>query len=265
MAAESNFSKAISDLTRGISLSHVWIYQAYHEITAKYKRTLLGSLWNTGSMVVTALSFSIVFGALFGQDLRTFFPFVMAGIIGFNMVSHLFSEAPDVYVANGGIISNHAGPFTYYTFESVTKNFFITLHGVVVFFVVVSILGVFKIPHWSILIGFPVVLLNMATWGAVVSLAAARFKDLRFLLPYLSQLVMFLSPIMFRPDQLPEQKQFIINFNPFYPLIEMIRSPLLGTYMPLKYVPMAAGVTVLGIVVWFFAFSAFRRRIAFWI
>ncbi|CAN1484367.1 hypothetical protein MCEMIH15_00004 [Caulobacteraceae bacterium] len=43
--------KAFADLSNGLGLSHVWVHQAYHVISAKYKRTVLGSLWISGAMV----------------------------------------------------------------------------------------------------------------------------------------------------------------------------------------------------------------------
>ncbi|ESQ80743.1 ABC transporter permease [Asticcacaulis sp. YBE204] len=265
MATNNQFFKAINDLRAGIGLSHVWLYQAYHDISAKYKRTLLGSFWNTGSMIAMSGSMAIVFGALFNQDLSVVFPWIMSGMIAFSLVGHVFNEAPEVYVQNGGIISNHAYPFTYYSFEAVTRNLFLFAHNLVVFYIILALLRVLTLPHWTIVPGMLIVVFNMLTWGALVSMVSARYKDLRFLLPYLSQLVMFMSPIMYRPSMIPAHKMFIVDYNPFYPFIEMVRSPMLGTFMPAKYWGMALGITVAGVLLWLLFFSLNRRRIPFWI
>ena len=182
------FSKAIKDLRGGIDLTHVWFYQAYHEISAKYKRTIFGSLWIVGSMVFMSIAFSIVSSALFGQNLADTVPYVMAGIMGFNLVGIIFGEAPEVFMSNAGIISNHAYPFTYYTFESVTKNFMVFFHNVVVLYIILALVQRLAIPHWSILLALPLVFINLFTWSSLVSMLSARFRDMRFFLPYLALL-----------------------------------------------------------------------------
>lgn len=259
------FSRAIKDLSGGLSLSHVWLYQAYHEISSKYKRTMLGSLWITGSMVFTSISFAIVFGALFGQSLADNLPRIMGGLIGFYLIGHILTEAPEVYMSNSPIIRNHAYPFTYYSFEAVTRNFFVFLHNIVILEIILVIVQKWAIPHWSLLIGLPLVLFNMFTWGSLVSMLAARYRDLRFLLPYLSMPIQFLTPIMYTVDQLKGMKLLLVELNPFYPFVEMIRSPMLGTMMPMQYWPMALIITAVGALLWMFFFSIMRKRIAFWV
>jgi ABC-type polysaccharide/polyol phosphate export permease len=259
------FSKAIKDLSGGIQLFHVWFYQAYHEISAKYKRTIFGSLWIVGSMVFMSIAFSLVSSALFGQNLADTLPYVMAGIMGFNLVGIIFGEAPEVYLSNAGIISNHAYPFTYYTLESVTKNFMIFFHNVIVLIIILVLVQKLAIPHWSIVIALPVVFLNLCTWGGLVSMLAARFRDIRFLLPYMATIVMFCTPIMFKADQLKGPRRLIVDLNPLYPFIEMLRAPLLGHAMPMQYWATALGITVAGIILWLVFFNAFRNRISFWV
>ncbi len=259
------FSKAIKDLSGGIKLWHVWFYQAYHEISAKYKRTALGSLWIVGSMVFMSVAFSIVTGAVFGQNLKDTLPYVMGGIMAFNLVSIVLTECPEVYISNSGIISNHAYPFTYYTLESTTKNFMVFAHNLVVFEIILAACQRLAIPHWSILIALPMVYVNLFTWGSLSSMMSARFRDMRFLLPFLTTVVMFCTPIMFRVEQFTGPKKLIVDLNPIYPFIEMIRSPLLGHTMALQYWATAGGITLLGAFLWLIFFSTFRNRISFWV
>lgn len=259
------FSKALNDLSGGLKLSHVWFYQAYHEISAKYKRTVFGSLWIVGSMTFLSLAFALVSSALFHEDLHELLPYVMGGIMAFNLVGMVLTDAPETYLSNAGIISNHAYPFTYYTLEAVTKGFMIFAHNVVVLIIALLLVQALHVPHWSILIALPVVFLNLCTWGSLVSMMSARFRDLRFLLPYLTTVVMFATPIMYRVHQLEGPKKLIVTLNPIYPFIEMLRSPLLGHGMELQYWGTAAIVTFVGIVLWLIFFNMFRNRISFWV
>lgn len=258
-------SSAFKDLKGGLSLAHVWLFQAYHDISAKYKRTILGPLWLAASMVFMSLSFSIVVGSLFGQDLRETLPYIMGGIMAFNLIGYAISEAPETYMSNSGIIKNHAYPFTYYTFEAVAKNVIMFFHNLVVFEIILAILGKMVIPHWSFILGLPVVVFNMFVWGSLISLLSSRYRDLRYLIPYLAGVLMFMTPIMYRVDQLQGGKLLIVHLNPIYPFVEMLRSPLLGGAMPVDYWPMAGIVSVVGFLLWMLFFSLFRKRIPFWV
>jgi ABC-2 type transport system permease protein/lipopolysaccharide transport system permease protein len=274
-------SKAIDDLRRGWSLNHVWTYQAYHEVSSKYKRTVFGPLWLCGSMIFMSLSFAIVFGALWGTNLRDTLPYIMSGILAYNAISYILIEAPETYMFNSGIIRNHAYPFTYYTFEAIAKNIIQMGYNIIAFELVMVALQFLPhgaaqgqalstteplvIPHWSFIIGLPMVCLNMFTWGALVSLLSSRFRDMRFLIPYVSTVVMFMMPIMYRKEQLKGMKLLFVELNPMYPFVEMLRSPLRGEAMPLDMWPMAIGVSVVGIILWIIFFAAFRKRIPFWV
>lgn len=259
------YSKALKDLSAGFNLSHVWIYQAYHEISAKYKRTVLGSLWIAGSMVFTSLAFAIVFGAIFNQSLQDNLPYIMGGLMSYGLIAATLTEGPDIYLSNSGIISNHAYPFTYYNFEWAFKNLLLFGHNLIVFELTLIILQRLVVPHWSVIIGLPFVMINVFTWGGLASLVASRYRDLRFLMPYISQLLMFMTPVTYHASIMTGVRRYIVDCNPIFPFVEMIRGPLLGYAMPMQYWPMAVGVTVVGLVLWFLFFSMFRKRIAFWI
>jgi len=117
--------KAFADLSNGLGLSHVWVRQAYHAISAKYKRMVLGSLWISGAMVASSVSMAIVFGGIFGQVLKVALPLIMAGLLTYAMIVFPLSEAPEApeaFVGNSTIIVNYAYPFTYFIFEAVCDH-----------------------------------------------------------------------------------------------------------------------------------------------
>jgi ABC-type polysaccharide/polyol phosphate export permease len=257
-------SKTLKDLVGGLSLWHVWAFQAYHEVSARYRRTAMGSLWIAGQMVFTSIAYALVFSGLSGAILSDTLPWIMGGVLCFTVVSAVLTESPEVFLSNSGIISNNAFPFTYYTFEHAAKIFILFLHNLVVFEIVMGLVGALVVPHWSIIIGLLLVWFNVCAWGSMVSMIAARYRDLRFLLPYTSTLLLFLSPVIWRPEQM-QTHSLLVNLNPFYPFIEMLRSPLLGVAMPAKYWLMASIVSLLGVVLWVLVFGSFRKRIPFWV
>jgi len=262
----TGFAKALNDLKRGYSLHNVWIYQAYHEISAKYKHTVLGSFWIAGGMVTTSLALALVFGVLQGQNLKTALPFVMGGILAYGLVGFMFTDAPEIFMGAGGTIKNHAYPFTYFIFEGVTKSFLIFLHNLIVYFIAVALMGAFVVPNWTLLPGLAIGLATMFFWGTFFAMMASRFRDLRFMMPYISQILFFTTPIFWRPDaSLKGAKALVINANPIYGLVEIIRSPLLGQSPPKICWVLSLAALGTGVIAWAIVFGAFRRRIPFWV
>lgn len=260
------FSGAINDLTRGVSLYHVWVHQAYHEISAKYKRTFLGSLWIAGGMVATALALSIVIGGIQGQSLPDTLPYVMCGILSYGLTGYILAEAPEVLMSSGFIIKNHAYPYTYYAFESITRTFFVFLHNLIAFYITLAILFRLAVPHWSIILALPLVYMNSFVWGTLASMVSARFRDMRFMLPFMSQIVFFMTPVFWHADSVKAGwRSALINFNPFYGLMEIVRSPLLGHGAPLVCWELSFSSLAVGLVLWLFFFGTFRGKIAFWV
>ncbi|MGN6366225.1 ABC transporter permease [Asticcacaulis taihuensis] len=257
--------KAIKDFKNGWSLYYVWVYQAYHDITAKYKRTVLGTFWIAGTMVITSVSLALIFGALFHQKLQVALPYVMAGILVFGMASYVFYDGAEMFMNSGGIIKNHAYPFTFYAFHTICKSFFMFLHNLVVYWIFMVLIGAFAIPHWSILLAIPVVFLFIFSWGMLAGMLAARFRDMRIMLPYLGQLFSMLTPIFWRTDTLSGPILLAVNLNPIFDIVQIVRMPLLGSMASPVMWELSLIYTALGILLWVLLFSMFRRRIPFWV
>lgn len=138
----------------------------------------------------------------------------------------------------------------------------------VVYYLFMGIIGAIKLPHWTILPGLFVVYLNINVWGFLAAMAAARFKDIRFLLPFIGQIIFYITPVFWNPGPMAAAHGIggaFLKYNPFGALVEVARQPLLGQSASADQWIVALGLTVVGIVTLTASFVAFRRRIAFWI
>lgn len=259
-----DFNKAYRDLIAGTKLYPVWLFQAYHELSSKYKRTFLGSLWIAGQFMATSLAITFVFGGLMGRSLAESLPYIMGGILAYSFVSLPLHEAVEAFVGAANRIRNHAYPFTYYIYETIAKAFMQMAHNAVVYMIFVIAVGGFKIPHWSLVITLPIVLLTLFFWSMITAIAAARFRDLRFTAPFIGSIFFFLTPVFWRVDEMGSGRSAILQYNPFYGLVEFIRSPLMGKMPPAICWHLTLLTLVIGVALWLFVFPAYRRRIPFW-
>jgi ABC-type polysaccharide/polyol phosphate export permease len=257
-------NKTFKDLMDGLRLYPVWLHQAYHSLVVKYKRTILGTLWIAGNFVFTSLAITLVFGTLFHQDLKTFLPYSMLGNLVGTTCLWMISEAPDMFIYSGGIIKNHAYPFTYFAFESVARVLMLLAHNFIVFYFFMLVNGTLCVPHWTFIPGLILITISMLTWGSLLGMFAARFRDLRFLLPNIANLLFFLTPIYWRVDMLGP-KEWIAELNPIYNLVSILRQPLLGLQATSGNWLYAIGIAATGTILWLIFFTIYRRRIPFWV
>ncbi len=262
----AQMSLALRDLIRGLKLWHVWLFLAWQDVISKYRRSILGPLWIAGGMVATSLAISISWGAVSGQPLHDFLPYAMGGILVWtHFVGILVSEAPELFVAAQGSIRNSAFPFMFYVLRFTARSIIVFAHNLVVFWLMTLLVGNPHLPNWEILPGLMVLTLIVLALAPVIGMLSARYRDLRFMLPFLAQILFFLTPIFWHPDTLKGAKLAIIDYNPLYYLLEIVRTPLLGQAVPGHIWAAALGILVLSFLIWLFAFSVARRRIAFWI
>jgi ABC-2 type transport system permease protein/lipopolysaccharide transport system permease protein len=97
-----------------------------------------------------------------------------------------------------------------------------------------------------------------------MGMMAARYRDLRFLLPSLSMLFFFLTPIYWQVNMLGP-KAWIAKVNPLYNMVNLLRQPLLGTMADKDSWIYCICFCLLGFIGWLTVFSLFRRRIPFWV
>ena len=120
---------------------------------------------------------------------------------------------------------------------------------------------------WTSLLAIPgIVLLFVNGFWLVGALAflGARFRDVELIVRNLLQLAFFFTPVFWNHEVIPTTRRYIVDYNPFYYLIEIIRSPLLGKIPEPKEYVVVLLVTVMGYIVTVAVYLRMRRRLAFY-
>ena len=108
--------------------------------------------------------------------------------------------------------------------------------------------------------GLAVVLLNVAWVGTLAGIISARFRDVPQIVGAMMQFSMFMTPVFWKPDQVG-RRHMLLELNPFYYMLDIVRSPLLGGMMNPKTWPVLSIMAVLGWILAFSVFTGTRRRI----
>jgi lipopolysaccharide transport system permease protein len=112
--------------------------------------------------------------------------------------------------------------------------------------------------------GFILVTLNVALGSISIGMASARFRDIPQLILSVVQIAFFMTPVMWKPELLGD-RTYIVELNPFYHMIEVMRAPLLGKPFPIDSYIALGLITVLNLLVATLFFRRFRSRIAYWV
>ncbi len=269
----SPLAKAFQDLRVGWGQRELWGHLGWQDIRQRYRRSLLGPIWITISMAVTAIALGILYAGLFGNPLEEQLPYILVGFIVWGFISGCVNEGSEVFIANEGLIKHLPSPISVHVYRLIWRQTLFFAHNLIVYAVM---LIVFPQPlTWRSLAAIPAFALIVAN-GAWVALLAGiistRFRDLTPITQSIVQLMFFLTPIVWIYDDLinspnPEvaERARLAEFNPFLHFIEIIRAPMLGADQQVRHWVVVLAITVVG---WFLALVVMRRyraRVAYWV
>ncbi|MBA3660189.1 MAG: ABC transporter permease [Gammaproteobacteria bacterium] len=262
------FQHALADIKDGFAQWRIWLMLAYQDIKLRYRRSVLGPFWLTLSMAITVYTMGFLYGKIFHQDLESYYPFLVAGMLSWSLISTIVMELTEGFLGADVYIKQIKLPYSVYIHRLVSRNMIIFFHNI---FVIVPILIIYhthaKVNLNTLLIipGLLFIYLNGISFGVILAMIGARYRDVLQIVKSLVQVIFFVTPVMWGPQFLHGRAQFIIDWNPFYAFIELIRAPLLGTVPTLNNMIMVACVTTLGVTLSLWMFIRYRARIVYWL
>ncbi len=259
---------AWKDIKQSLVEWRVWFMLGYQDIKLRYRRSVLGPFWITLSMAITAYTMGFLYSHLFKTDMQTYFPFLVSGMLSWALLSSTITELIDTFMTYESMIKQIKLPYSLYIQRVLMRNFLIFFHNIVVIIPVLAIFHEVAKVNFNTLLLIPGLLffyINGLTFGLVLAMIGARYRDVSQIVKSLIQVIFFVTPIMWRPEALPADKQFVVHANPFYAFIELIRNPLIGKAPSLYEFCMACAVTILGIFLCYAMFTRYRARIVYWV
>ncbi len=259
---------ACTDLYLGIKKWRIWAMLASQDIKLRYRRSILGPFWITISMAITVYSMGYLYSRLFHVDLQHYFPFLVAGMLGWSLISTMVTEYTDGFVTSDGLIKQVKLPYSLHIHRIIYRNIIIFFHNIIVIVPIIALFHDYAKINWYTLLLFPglaVLYVNAMSYGMILAMLGARYRDIAQVIKSLIQVIFFITPVMWDPSMLSPKNQFIMSFNPFYGFLQIIRQPLLGQ-MPTKMTfIIVLFVSVFGIILSFLMFMRYRARIVYWL
>jgi lipopolysaccharide transport system permease protein len=206
------------------------------DFVSVYKQTILGPIWFFIQPIITALTFTVIFGNLakISTDGLPQILFYMSGITLWNYFSDTLTKTSDTFTANASIFGKVYFPRMIVPLSVVVSNL-IKLGVQFLLFLSVWVFFLFRTdkihPNVYILITpFLIILMGFMglSFGILISSMTTKYRDLKFLVTFGVQLMMYASPIVYPLSIVPQKYKWIIVANPVTSIIETFKYAFLG-------------------------------------
>jgi len=223
---EKNYWK---DLWRYKELFYVLTWR---DIKVRYKQTVIGVAWAVIRPLLTMIIFSVVFGKLAKLPSVGNAPYpimVFAALIPWQFVSTALSECSNSLIGNSNLISKIYFPRIIIPTSAIITSFI----DMFISFVLLIILMFYYhfVPSWQfVFLPIFIILGFFAAFGFGILLTAlnVKYRDFRYIIPFIVQLGLYISPVGFNSSIIPEKWKLIYSINPMVGIIDGFRWSIIG-------------------------------------
>lgn len=228
-SASSQFdpTKLLGDFFRAVFHYKEYLRQSVaRDLRKQYKRSYLGYIWSMLNPLLMMLVLAVVFSSIMRQNIDDYAVFIFCGMVPYAYFSSTLNGCLGTIRANAKIIDQLPVPKFLFPLSVASSNMMTFFFSLVPLALVIFFMG--REFHLTLLqLPFILVPLFFATFGIALVLAAANvfFEDIGHLTEVALRATYFLTPILYRRDQLPEWLQEIVIYvNPMFLLVEQMRS-----------------------------------------
>ncbi|HUF03562.1 MAG TPA: ABC transporter permease [Aridibacter sp.] len=254
-----------------VDLRDLWSYRdlfyilALRDIKVRYKQTLLGVAWAVIQPLATMIIFTVLFGRIANMpsDGIPYPIFAYAGLLPWTFFANAVTNSGNSLVGNTALITKVYFPRLLIPMATVAAGLVDFMIAFGILLILMLLYGVPFTLNLAIL-PFLLVLTSLTAVGVGLWMSAlnVKYRDVRHALPFLVQIGMFVTPIIYPPSAIPEQWRWIITLNPLAGQIEAYRAAIVGR--PFDWLPLGVSVAVTAAILVYsaFMFKRMERRFA---
>jgi lipopolysaccharide transport system permease protein len=228
---------------------------AWRDVAVRYKQTVIGAAWALIRPLLTMIIFTIVFGRIAKLPSDGTAPYalmVLAGMLPWTFFSTGLSEASNSLIANANMITKVYFPRLIVPTATIAVAFVDLL---ISFAILVAMLGWYRfMPGWQIAF-LPVFILFgfIASIGPSLWITAlnVKYRDFRYVIPFIVQLGLYVSPVGFSSQVVPQPWRLVYSLNPMVGVIDGFRWSILGDQGHLYGPGLALSAAVAAFFLWF--------------
>ena len=244
-----------SDNLFKLNIAEVWEYRellsmfVWRDITVRYKQSLIGIGWAVIQPVMTMVIFSIIFGYLAKLPSEGIpYPiYTFCALLPWNYFARSLTDSSDSLVSSSHLITKVYFPRLILPLSKVLAGFvdfaiaFIVLLVLMVWYQITPSYGIFLLPLFIL-----IAMLTAFGIGLWLTALNVKYRDIKFVVPFIAQLWMYISPVAYSTSLIPEKWQWLYGLNPMVGVIEGFRWALLSKDMPnIEMMSISTGIVLI--------------------
>lgn len=216
----------------------LFLFLAWRDLLVRYKQTIIGVAWAVIRPLLTMVVLTLVFGTLAKLPSNNVpYPIlVFAALLPWQFFANAFSEAGNSLIVNAPMISKIYFPRLAIPCASVVVSFvdflisLVLLAAIMAFFGFVPSIQIVYLPLFAMFA--VIVALGAGLWVAALNV---KFRDFRYIIPFVVQIGLYASPVGFSSSVVPEQWRLLYSLNPMVGVIDGFRWSIMGDSFPLYW------------------------------
>ena len=235
------------------------------DIKVRYKQTVMGLAWAVIQPLTMIAIFTVIFGNLakIPSDGYPYPVFVFSGMLAWNFFSSSISTSGASLVGASNLVSKVYFPRIIIPISSIGVSFVDFLISALLLFIMMALysqtitLNILLLPFF--LFGLIVLSIGLGSWLASITVV---YRDFRYIIAYLVQVWMYLTPVLYPVSFVPEKWQWLLYLNPMHGWINGIRASFLGQPIDISGVIISSILSMIIFIIGMFYFQQTQRRFA---
>ncbi|MBP9014340.1 MAG: ABC transporter permease [Smithella sp.] len=240
----------------------LFIILSWRDLSVRYKQTIIGILWAIVRPLLTMVVFTVIFGRVAKLPSDGNAPYalmVFAAMLPWTLFSSSLSEASNSLIGNANLISKVYFPrliIPAATLVTALVDFLIS------FIILIAMMFYYQfMPGWQmILLPFFIIMALLASLGPGLWITAlnVKYRDFRYVIPFIVQFGLYVSPVGFSSNVIPEKWRLLYSINPMVGVIDGFRWCILGGNSPIYLPGFLLSIAIIAFFLWL-GITRFRK------
>ena len=255
-----------------LELGELWRYRellfflSWRDVLVRYKQAVLGVAWAVLNPLVTMIVFTLIFGMLLGVDSGSDVPYAVfsyTALLPWNLFAGGVNRASVSLVARANLLTKVYFPRLVIPVSSIFAG---VVDFAIAFVMLLVLMAIFGVPYSWAMLWLPLLTLfclatalSMSLWLAALNVL---YRDVQYIVPFLIQILMYLSPVIYPLEKVPEELRTLYSLNPMVGVIQGFRWAILGEQPPSYTIAISVVVVLALLLGGLFYFKRMERTFA---
>jgi ABC-type polysaccharide/polyol phosphate export permease len=266
MTFRAPYSAGSADLVDGARSWRVWHLMGTADLRRRHSRSKFGQFWIALSTGVTIFALGLVWSLLWQMPVAGIMPYITVAMIFWGFISGALMESTAALTSVGNLFLNQKTSFSVAIYTLIYRNLITAGYN---FVIILVVFVAFQVSlTWNLFLLLPGLLLTilfLIPTCYALAIVTTRFRDAAPLVQSITQIGYFITPVLWQPQFIPQNYQWINVVNPFAVFLALLRDPMLGVETSTAGWLAALGYTAAVWIVGLPFIGAYHKRAIYWI